>query len=170
MKHAFAAAIAAVLLAGCSPTASAPSTSASVSASPTPSGASVTQWASAIAPLKADWTKMQSQWGDATCSSLAVDGGAVDCGAYIVAMGFTAKTIHLKAQAMTDSTVATGYLGTPPSEIASAYADLTEAAEKASTAGDAVDCPGKKCLKAAFDFEMAWKSLGDALEEWEPWL
>lgn len=165
----------AVLLAltGCSGTsASTPSPSAATETpSPSESVVSVSQWASAVAPLKAEWQETQESWEDATCSALAANDGAVDCAAMLTTMQIQAATINLGVSAMANPEAKTGYLGTPPSEIATAYQALADAAKAADTwESSPVDCPGNDCLPNAIEFERAWKDLGSAFAAWEPWL
>lgn len=148
------------------------STTASVEPTPIPepTGASVSQWAAKIAPLKASWQDQQSSWEDAICSSIAAaDADATDCQAFLVAMGFTAETISITVEGMTTPGGPTS-LGEPPTEIANLHTDMTAAAEAAAEASKVVECPGDDCISTAFEFTRAWSALGAQLQSWEPYL
>ena len=169
--------IATAALAGCSGGGSSsaaqstpePSTPAVATTSPSASETTTpAQWASQIAPLKADYEDAQTAWDESQCSASTVSDDAV-CSARLLTMTTTAKTIQITTSGWT-MPAATTFIGEPPTEIKSIYAETTDAAETASQSGDAVSCPGDNCVSTAFQFSRDWDALGDALTKWDPCL
>lgn len=153
------------------PTAASTSTTEAATARPPTSAvdeATVAQWASEIAKLRSSYINMQESWDDAKCSALAVP-DAPDCGALLVAMGFTAQTAQITLDGLQKESGPT-YLGQPPSEIATLLTETTGAAEASADASLAVSCPGTECASTAFTFERTWGDLGTAFAGWEPYL
>lgn len=176
-----ASAVALVTVASCSsggpaPDAPEPVTEAVATAEPTPSAeeapaATVEQWASVVAVELERVGEAHADWEDAICSSLTVDGGAVDCLTLQTVRALVADTTRINVDGAADPD-GPRYLGAPPAEVEALVADLRAAAAAASAAGkEASDaCPGEDCLRAAFGFEMAFGDLREALTAWSPYL
>jgi len=180
------ASVSLLLLAGCASSGSPAETetptsvrtrSPNVTLSPTPTTAvdvaTPEQWASLIAQVQFDVEEANANWEAATCSSLAVDRGALDCRIMLMTMGTVAKTAALEigGAATADSPT---YLGAPTAEILNLVGETVSAAEAAGVAAEPVylgdACPGENCVRDGFAFEMAWDDLRSALVAWSPYL
>jgi hypothetical protein len=130
--------------------------------------ATTEQWASEIAKLRSSYDDAQASWDGATCSAMAAP-DAPDCNAWMVTMGYVADTAQITLDGLQNEAGPT-YLGAPPEEIVELLAQTTESATNASAAGQEVSCPGDACLSTAFEFERAWKALGEQFAGWDPYL
>lgn len=128
----------------------------------------VSQWASAIAPLKADFVADQAKW-DATGCSVTAAQTDVACATRLMSLGIQSFTIQVVLNALSDPD-STVYLGTAPDEISSLYDKTLAYANKAVDSSDQVDCPGDECASTGMTFMTDWDMLGDALTSWEPYL
>ena len=150
---------------------STPEPSASVSETTAPAASETTtpaQWASQVAPLKAAYEDAQSGWDEKQCSISTVADDAL-CTAQLLIWKLTAQRIQVTADGWT-MPAATTFIGEPPTEIKSIYAETTAAAETAYQSGEAVTCPGDDCVSTAFQFSRDWDTLGDVLTKWDPYL
>lgn len=157
---------------GCAATAPTPP----VPSSAQPSSASVEveattaeQWASVIAPLRASWTRNNIRWVASGCDAGDARDGVKDCIRLLATMQVDVKDMHTTVGSMGDPGARTGYIGTPPREVAKAYEDLDSAIRGAEQYVP-FTCPGKNCLEPAYMFSLAWEMIGDGFTAWEPWL
>lgn len=163
--------VAVLALTACSSGSAGVSSSPTETPTPTPTAAaaSVNQWASAIAKLKQDYDNATSKWQGATCSSLAVADGAVDCLAMMTTMTYVAQTTQITLDGLQQKGGPT-YLGGAPNEVSMLLKDTTAAAAAASSAGTELACPGDQCVTTSFQFERAWDDLGEQFAGWAPYL
>ena len=159
-------------LAGCSANPPASHESASHSAMPTKDGdGTVSQWASIVAEQKSSLEDWKSKWDADTCSVAAT----FTCKIETLTGATIAKTIAISL-ASPETSTATNYIGTPPSEIRSLYADTRAAADSAQSAGDAwsAACSGSTagddCTGLLFKFSSAVDALETKMQGWSPYL
>ncbi len=127
------------------------------------------QWASVIAPLRASWIRNNINWVASGCDAGDARDGVKDCIRLLATMQDDVANMHTTVGSMGDPDARTGYIGTPPSEVAKAYEDL-DAAIRGAEQYVPFKCPGKSCLEPAAMFALAWEMIGDGFTAWEPWL
>lgn len=140
--------------------------------SPTAAGATVSQFASLIAPYERDWNDQVATVED-DCRRVDT---LVACNLGYVTLSLLAETVHLVLTGAVDSPDSPDYLGEPPAEISRLIDQTLEAAESVPAAvetwrdSDCVDPLADECLAEALNLRRAVGDLTAAYDSWRPYL
>jgi len=116
------------------------------------------------------WKK---DWDDKQCSVRAAN--YLPCSIMTVSGTFTVKTVSINLKIPT-SPKATGYIGTPPSEIRQLYAATQQLADAAEQAGAnwSASCESSygaaECGALVFKFSSALDALDTKFSAWKPYM
>jgi hypothetical protein len=169
---ALGAVIAILALSGCSAGSNAAGAISSPSPSPTKDGdRTLSQWASVVAEQTAYLAAWKQKWDADLCSAAS----GFNCSLQTLSGTFVATTVNVSLKIPESKTAIKGYIGTPPSEIRSLYADTRRLAQAADDAGAAwvASCNAKtapECATLLFKFSSAVDSLETKFTAWSPYL
>lgn len=143
-------------------------------ASPTPTAATATvsQYASLIAPYERDWREQIATVED-DCRRIDT---LLACSLGYMTLGTLAETVHLVLSGAVDNPDSPNYLGEPPAEIARLIGQTLEAAESVPGAveawqdSDCVDPLADECLGESLALRRAFGDLTAAYDSWRPYL
>ncbi|MER7445354.1 hypothetical protein [Microbacterium sp. NPDC097977] len=174
IRAALVAAIAALLLTGCSSTPAAESSpTESAPTAVVSEDSTVAQWASLIARQKASWEDWETGWNENSCSGLVAgsESGFL-CRVQMMSAMYQSQTTDIEYQLATGPGKKGFIAEQPPQEISALFADTRQAAVEARDAGAAWDAAGCSataagdCGALAVTFDRA---IGDLMSEFDAW-